>query len=242
GPTGATLGNILFAFNGVLIFMGVVMAIKTRNVVSKYNESTQIGICMYTMFISFLILLALPQLKSSNVVVPYIISAVTILFTIITVIAILIVSKLIAAEEEEGNKKVDGSGPAGVVGSSMTSKIKGTSDANQPMTKSSESIMMNCQYRFASSASMLAFANWKQSELCFDSGISLLCFSNMSNPTQFKGKCCFLAKKDVKDIKVETLGEDVHQLSCSIGYNVWQIQMRSSNSAKALEDALKTLK
>ncbi|KAJ2985439.1 hypothetical protein HDV02_000556, partial [Globomyces sp. JEL0801] len=58
----------------------------------------------------------------------------------------------------------------------------------------------------------------------------------------FKGKSCFLAKKDVKDIKVETLGEDVHQVSCSIGYNVWQIQMRSSHSAKALEDALKTLK
>ncbi|KAI8892761.1 7 transmembrane sweet-taste receptor of 3 GCPR-domain-containing protein [Globomyces pollinis-pini] len=243
GSIGATLGNILFGFNGVLIFMGVVMAVMTRNVVSNYNESTHIGICMYTMFISFLILLALPQLKSSNVAIPYIVSAVTIIFTIITLVGVLIVSKLFTKEEEEGYKQIGSPTNTGIMGTSFISKFNNHNDPHhQPMTNCPEPIIINCQYRFASSTSMLMFANWKQSELCFDSTISLLCFSNTSKRTQLEGRCGILTKKDIKDVKFESLGEDIHQVSCAIGYNVWQIQMRSSNSAKALENALKTLK
>ncbi len=223
------------------------MAYKVRNAREEFNESVQIGICLYTLFISAILLVALSFLTFTNVAVAYIIKSVIVFLATIPILVVLLLPQLILGyngsdqTSSVGSKK--STAPLNSVGAngiqSMILSSPGHAKSNQATTMTKQ-IKITCIYKYAKVQKLLPMSQWTMTQLYFDYNLGLVSLIGPSTAYAPSGKCFVIQPSDVADIVVTKPEEHIVQLNCTLANAYWAFQTDKAADGKILQDALNT--
>jgi hypothetical protein len=264
GSFGNTMNTIVYCFNAILILACLIWAELARRAVAtindqsgdfdRFNESTPITICIYTLSFSGILLVALSNLNFTTLETPYIIRSLIIFLSALPVMIVFIFPKLrkaISGEDEAGSgSKSNVNSPNKHNTNNNVLVQKSSIDAgNDSQTKSSgglqfvsnpNRIRIFCLHKYADRPSLLHFTTWEMSDVVLDeTGV----FALMSRASAKKpqGKCFQIHKGDVTKIDFKCLDSNLFQIDCVIGINAWQFQSDSKAAMESLKSSLTAL-
>ncbi|KAJ2994983.1 hypothetical protein HDV02_001157 [Globomyces sp. JEL0801] len=238
--------------NHLFMAVGVMVCIEmTRNVGERFNESTHIGLCMYTFAVSFLILIAVPFLGETSVSVPYIVRSVAINFSVAAVIGILIFSKLLKADDDEKEDVLAGGGSAAAskgrsgIGSqiktvkkTVASSVSNNGSEAKPV---GDMISFGGLHKNCSGSFWAATTPWKRATFYFHTVTGLLALSSEAGSNKVGGACVNLRSMKIEDAVLEQLGDTISQITCTIGGRHWEFQTENASQANLFFGYLKDM-